>query len=291
MTARVHDSPTDSNAPSRRALLVGALGGIGAWAAAAVGRASPVRADGQTVLVGGEYATATSLTRITNQTNNTPVFEGSSTGSGEGVRGISDAGNGVRGFSETSSGVRGTSQGGAGVSALSQSGSGVFATNYSAADATVVGLSQANGTGVAGKSAPGPQAVEAKPKTGVYGEAVQDAQSRGVWGQSNGGQGVRGQATSGVGVYGKATTGFALQAAGRAKFSTSGVATIATGNVSVLVNPGVNVTSGSFVLLTSKANIGSRALWFTTNASTNRFTIRMSSSRSSGTKVAWLLLG
>ena len=34
----------ESKSPSRRALLAGALGGLGAWAASAIGRASPVDA-------------------------------------------------------------------------------------------------------------------------------------------------------------------------------------------------------------------------------------------------------
>jgi hypothetical protein len=113
----------------------------------------------------------------------------------------------------------------------------------------------------------------------------------GLEGSSGSGHGVNGRATSGVGLYGTATSGLALQTAGRAKFSTSGVATINAGNISVTITPGVNVTSGSFVLLTPKANIGTRALWFTTDATHNRATIHMSSSRPSVTKVAWLLLG
>lgn len=113
-----------------------------------------------------------------------------------------------------------------------------------------------------------------------------------MWGRSTGGQGVRGQASSGVGVFGTAATGYAFRGSGRVRFEkVSGVASIAKGNVSVLVNPCVNVTSSSFVLLTPRANIGSRGLWFTTNASGDTFTIRISSSRSSNTKVAWLLVG
>ena len=71
----------------------------------------------------------------------------------------------------------------------------------------------------------------------------------------------------------------------------SGVATIAAGNVSVAVSPGVNVTASSFVLLTPQANIGSRGLWYTTNPSAETITIHISSSRTSATKIAWLLTG
>jgi hypothetical protein len=65
---------TESKTPSRRALLAAALGGIGAWAAGAIGRASPVKAEGQTVVVGGEYADAASVTKISNPTNGQEVL-------------------------------------------------------------------------------------------------------------------------------------------------------------------------------------------------------------------------
>ena len=86
--------------------------------------------------------------------------------------------------------------------------------------------------------------------------------------------------------------GQALLTRGRVKHEkVSGVATIAAGSTSVTLSPNVNVTHGSFVLLTPKANIGSRGLWFTTNPSADSITIHLSSSRSSATKIAWLLLG
>ena len=59
---------------------------------------------------------------------------------------------------------------------------------------------------------------------------------------------------------------------------------------SVTVNPRVGINAKTFVLLTPKSNIGSRALWYTTNATKNTITIRMSSARSAPTKVAWLTL-
>ena len=197
---------TSAQPKSRRALLAGALGGLGAWAASAVGRASPVRAEGEHIAIGREYVTATSRTRVRNQTNNAAVFVAESTSSGNALQGLSLAGTGVAGLSVASTGVFGSS-------------------------------------------------------------------------------------SSGVGVQCTATTGLALRARGRVRFSTSGVATIRAGSSSKTVTPGVPVTRGSFVLLTPKVNIGSRALWFTTNLRADRFTIHMSSPRrSSGTRVAWLLL-
>jgi hypothetical protein len=56
---------SELKAASRRALLAGALGGIGAWAAGAIGRVSNLRAaDGDAVQVGGSHL-GTATTRIT----------------------------------------------------------------------------------------------------------------------------------------------------------------------------------------------------------------------------------
>jgi hypothetical protein len=260
----------DSQRPSRRALIVGALGGLGAWAAAAVGRVSPVHAEGENVVVGGEYTTAQTVTRLRNQTNGNPVFVAESASSGIAVYGTSMSGVGVYGDSNSNYGVTG----------VSDIQSAIVGVSSATNQPSILGRSQAHSTGVQGHSGNFDPPL-APAKTGVFGYANQDSGSRGVWGRSG----------SGVGLYGQANSGVALQTAGRVKFSTSGVATIGAGNDRVTVTPGVNVTAGSFVLLTPKVNLGGRDLWFTTNATQNRFTIRMSSPRSSGTKVAWLLLG
>lgn len=218
-------STTSIQSKSRRALLAGALGGFGAWAVSAVGRASPVRAaDGETVLVGGEYQSS-SVTKISNMANSGIVLQGESS-----------SGTGVAGNSSSFYGMQATSNTGSGVGAFSSTGVGAYGASGS---------------------------------------------HRGVWGFSD----------TGTGLFGSCTTGLALHAQGRIKFSTSGVATIIAGSTSKVINPGVNVTSSSFVLLTPKADIGTRALWFTTNTTNDRFTIRMSSARSRNTKVAWLLVG
>jgi hypothetical protein len=270
-----------------------------------VGRATPVRAEGENIQIGTEYDSATSLTRISNVATGDDVFAASSASGGTALSGQSDTGMGVYGSAARGIGVYGGGTGtfSVGVMGVSQEVVGVRGFGYAQDWPAIDGINRADGTGVIGFSTAGFADVPAiaKPKTGVYGQAQQDAGSRGVWGRSNAGQGVRGQATSGSGVYGTASTGVgvlgtatkgvAFRAEGRAQFSTSGVATIAKGNVSVLVTPGVNVTAGSFVLLTPKTNIGSRGLWFTTNATANTFTIRLSSTRTSATKVAWLLLG
>ena len=96
----------------------------------------------------------------------------------------------------------------------------------------------------------------------------------------------------GFGVYAVASpSGWALSTLGRLDISTAGVAAITAGATTKKVYGGTDVTSASFVLLTPALDIGSRRLWWTTDTVDNSFTIHMSSSRSTLTKVSWLLLG
>ena len=74
----------------------------------------------------------------------------------------------------------------------------------------VIGESPGARSGVVGYSGGG-TAPAGPGKTGVYGEASQDAASRGVSGFSLAGQGVRGEATTGQGVQGIATSGIAVR--------------------------------------------------------------------------------
>lgn len=111
---------------------------------------------------------------------------------------------------------------------------------------------------------------------------------------NNSGTGLWGSSPAGSGVKATTTSGYALTTVGRLSIGTSGTATIPAGMTSIVVSPSVDVTASSFVLLTPQANIGSRTLWYVinaTNIANNTITIRMSSSRSASTKIAWLLLG
>jgi len=271
MTAATSTKPASTTSGSRRALLVGAIGGIGAVAAGAVARVSPVRAEGEAIVVGGEYTTATSQTKLLNQANGSTVFWAASTAGGIGVYGTSDSSYAVYGTSTSSVGVFGSSE----------TDSGVYGASFAGSpEPAIRGWHGGNGTAVLGGSGSVPTA---KPKTGVYGHANQDSGSKGVWGFSGRGAGVYGQASS---------AGYALRANGRIKVDkVSGVATINKGNVSVTLNPGVKVTASSFVLLTPRANIGSRGLWYSTNPTAGTITVHLSSSRTSATKIGWLLLG
>jgi hypothetical protein len=88
----------DQSIQSRRSLLAAAAGAVGAMVLQAVGRPTPVRAEGETVTVGGEFNTATSVTRITS-TADIVVFEarnGSSGSSGVGLRAHSNNGTAIQ---------------------------------------------------------------------------------------------------------------------------------------------------------------------------------------------------
>ena len=325
-------APRDERSTTRRTVLTAAAAGVGGWLAAAIGRASPVAAaDGDVVNV-GESLTGANTTVFTVPTESYSALWGKSTatqGAGVGIRGDSGStgagsagvwGNGgsagvrgtggvgvrgegshgvlgvgsqmgVYGYSDGGTAVRGNSVSGVALSGESTNAAGVEGMSH--AHVGVVGFQINNGTAVVGISGTKPIAATPRPKTGVYGQALQDSGSRGVWGASNAGQGVRGDATSGGGVSGNASNaaGYAFRGSGRVRFDkVSGVATIPAGATSVTVTPGVDVTADTFALLTAKANLGSRSLYYSTDATNNRFTIRMSSSRPSSTPVAWLLL-
>ena len=279
-TADKHEANVSNN--SRRAVLIGALSGLGAWAAGAVAGVARVRAvDGEPMLVGGEY-TSSSVTSLTNSTNTATVFKASSTLSeGPTIEAESSIGTGV--FANCGNGV-----------ALFGNTNGLEAVrgrSDSETTAAIVGISGTNTlTGVQGVSGTSEPAVRAK--TGVHGYAAQDTSSRGVIGESPAGQGVRGETTTGAAIFGTAGSGYAIRGSGRLRFDrVSGSVGIPAGSKSVTLSPGVDVTSNTFVLLTPKVNIGGRSLWFTTNASANTFTIRMSASRTARTPIAWLLVG
>jgi hypothetical protein len=169
----------ETKSPSRRALLAGALGGIGAWAVSAVGRASPVLGgvDGDVVL-GSSANVETLTTKITNSTNANNVLECQST------TGIS---------------FRGHSTSGVGVFASSDADVGVFAYNSAAANPAVAAWAISNSTGVLGAS--GGVLPTAKAKTGVYGYANQDNTASAVYGLSPLGVGIRGHSASGYAGY------------------------------------------------------------------------------------------
>jgi hypothetical protein len=181
MTASPSSTP-GSKSSSRRALLAGALGGIAAWAASAVGRAGLVRGgvDGDVIL--GIDNGASTTTKITNLITSQTVLWGASS-SGVGVYGSSSSNNGVWGTSDSSSGVYGLSTSGTGVRGATTSDIAVFGSSQASGRPAVLGQSYGNSTAVQGYSGTG-DAPATKAKTAVYGYAGQDSSSKGIYGES-----------------------------------------------------------------------------------------------------------
>ena len=284
------DPSTSTTPRSRRAILAGALGGIGAWAASTVVHRSPARADNGDAMLVGTAHTGTATTSITNSATTNTVFAATAMANGTAIYGYSPDAQGIQGGSENGVGVFGNVGQGIGVYGNSNGQAGVWGQTDGEAAGVVgrsVGSQRTGVLGVSGSTEP-----DLRIRTGVFGYCDSAPDARGVIGESPAGQGVRGESGTGVGVFALSTSGFALRTDGRLRADkVSGVATIPAGSDRVTVTPGVNVVASTFVLLTPKANLGGRDLWFTTNATADTFTIRLSSPRSSATKVAWLLLG
>jgi hypothetical protein len=174
----------ETTRPSRRALLAGALGGLGALAAGAIGRPQVAQGhDVEDVRLGGTNA-ETTQTWISNTTNTNAVFGAYSTSSGTAVYGSSNTGFGLGGISTSSVGVYGNSSTSIGVSGFSNSLTGVSGYSNGTIHPATVGHSAGDSTGVQGYSGAA-TLPSAKAKTGVYGYANQDASAKGVVGQSS----------------------------------------------------------------------------------------------------------
>lgn len=188
---------------------------------------------------------------------------------------ITNAGNGLKG--ETSakgqSGVVGfdtsTANGGHGLYGHSVHGFG--ALGISQHSTGIVGQgSTAGQSGVAG--------IDQTPTTGGHG----------LFGQSQHGDGLYATSPNGVAVRGQSAHGLALQVQGKAKFSHSGVATVASGHSSVTVSlPGV--TSSNIVLATIQNPSGTISV-AGAHAGSGSFTITLTGSAGSSIKVGWMVI-
>lgn len=319
----------DTSIPrTRRALLAGGIGGLAAVVASAIGRPLPASAgtDGDVVL--GASNTASAMTSIASSASIT-ILRGQYTGmnenaialagiggTGYGVYGESDSVRGVWGASTSGTGVVGECGSGFGVIARSDKAAGLFATSYSTNWSAAAGWSRSDRTGVFGYS--GASSIPASPaKTGVYGYAAQDANARGVHGQTTAGYGLNGVATTGQGVHGEATTGYgvrgyattgtalyaatsgakvgtALRTVGKVRFDKSvGSATILAGTSSIVVTPGIDLTSTSIVTATLMGSAGGTTTVHrvSVNATADTFTIYLTANSTVNVKVGWHVFG
>jgi hypothetical protein len=266
--------------------------------------------------------------RSTATTGGTGVFGQADAPDGAGVRGIGwdgatagKYGTGVLGFSgihdkaafpaaRANTGVYGHSPAGTGVFGSSKTGTAIDGRTTGASTIAVRGQSPDNGVvGVATKTTGSANGVfgQASSPDGHavsgYNGATEGAAVAGRFttaspvgtalvGTTSGGAGVRGEATSGVALSGTATTGHALHTIGRLRFEkVSGVATIGATKSTVVVDPGLDLSSASFVLLTPRSDPGTRRLWYTVDSTANTFTIRVSSAVAADLRVGWLLVG
>jgi hypothetical protein len=313
----------DTTSPrSRRALLGGAIGGLAALAAQALGRPlSAKAANGDPILIGQ----ANSGADITSLTSTTPGEVALTVQGGIGLIGTG-AQVGVRGEGGLSgTGVHGQGNFAAGVSGFSNTSFGVTGGSTSAAG--VHGESPVRGVHGVGSDPGG---------TGVFGVAVGGIGGHGVWGIADGGWGVMGQDEStgvgvigasmttdpghvgtggigvhgqdladGVGVMGTSTTaggtgvkaqnsavgGVALDVAGVAKFSRSGTLVVPMGSSSA-TQTAIPLSSGSLILVTAQTNVaGTDVQAAVPNVAGSSFTIFLAKAAKANTTFAWLVVG
>lgn len=158
------DTPVSTLAhTSRRAILAGALGGLGAWAASVLGRGNPVEATEGDIVHAGEELTATSVTSLTTSTSTA-----------------------LAGISNSQSGLVGMSNSYIAIQAQSQDFWGLW--GRSGSNIGVLGSSSAF-------TQPGPT------NTGVMGVANVGSSSRGVWGKSGPGHAIHGESDTGWAGY------------------------------------------------------------------------------------------
>ena len=160
---------------SRRALLLGASGAVGALTMHTLGRPIAVEATHGDVHLGStNTATETTWIQTTNRTA---------------IAGHSDAVHGVHGSSGSGNGLNGDSQTGHGVYGSSNASTGVYGQSGAASGAAVFGNALTGGAGVFGHSGDGINIPAPAANTGVAGHADIDAEAVGVRGSSPTGRG------------------------------------------------------------------------------------------------------
>jgi hypothetical protein len=283
----------DTTAPrSRRAILAGAFGAIAATAAQAVGVPQRARANGEPMAVGGQYADATTTTKLVDKQNGQPVFWAQS----EQESGFPGSGSGtaIFGWSTSGTGVRGQSGTGIGVYGQGDSGTGVYGSSIS--DLGVRGWSSSR-VGVYGSSGAGhPTSIGIK--VGVYGWGPATTglvPSYGVIGKSASalGIGVLGSCDEGTGVLASSKSGLALTVLDRVEFKSSGIGTIPSGSASHAVDPGVAIADGTRVLVTLHGDAGGDTVLkrVVKNTTAGTFKVILTGPSANDCAFSWFLIG
>jgi hypothetical protein len=200
--------PVVTSPRTRRSLLAGALGGLGAWLVSASARVAPTEAAaGNNLVIGSETNDAGSANTQLVTNSNVVAFKllqngpgtalmgyaTPTTGATRGVYGRTDSADGYGVQARNASLSEGT---GAAIQAIGVDNTGLEATSDNGNKAAV----HANHTGSGGNAV----FAESALGIGVYATG----NSRGVVGISSSGHGVRGESTSGSGIYGYSTVGY-----------------------------------------------------------------------------------
>jgi hypothetical protein len=277
---------------SRRAVLGGAVGAIAAVASQAIGGPQRAMANGEPMAVGGDYQDATTTTKLVNTMNaETGLWAKSEQESG--VAG-SGSGQAIIGWSASNIGIHGRSTSYLGVYGQSDSNSGVYGSSESTSGVRGWSRSTVGVYGISGSGYPTSIGL----RVGVYGWGPATTglvPSYGVIGKSASalGTGVLGSCDAGVGVSAASKTGFALYAAGRVQFKTSGTGSIAAGSASEIVTPGVPIADGTRILVTLHGDAGGSTVLkrVSRNTAAGTFKVILTAASANPCAFSWFLIG
>jgi hypothetical protein len=295
------ETPERSRRRTRRQLIAGGAGALGAVAVASVARATPAAAANGDPVILGQVNQSTANTFVNNSGPAT-TFTAAATGGQTALEGVAVDGTGVSGSSDTRTGVYGASASTLAAAAgvfgdITRSSPGPFSAGVRGQNRGTDG----NGIGVYG--------THAGPGWGVYGTSATGGvgvkgdgfgNGTGVWG--TGATGMLGEGTA-VGVQGVADAaagtgvlaenlfgGHALTVNGLAAFSRSGLATVPAHQSSV--SEKLRLSAASFVLATIQGNVAGLYVQgvTVTPGSPGTFTIHLSKATPVKTKVAWMVV-
>jgi hypothetical protein len=283
---------------TRRQLMAGGAGALGAVAVASLARAAPAAASNGQPIIMGQGNQSTSNTFINDNSGDT-TFSALASSSGTALEGDAVDGTGVAGSSSAGIGVSGVS------ASSAANASAVYGeiTNTSPGAFSAAVRGKNDGTGGTGIGVYGSQAGAG---WGVYGTSVS-----GIGVNATGGSGIGVAGSGATGVFAEGTTGVhgvssssagmgilaentaggqALKVNGVAAFSRSGVATALTGHSSVSVS--LPLSSASFALATIQGNVTGLNVQGVTivTGSPGSFTIHLNKTVAAKTKVAWLVV-